>query len=559
MILSHNRALLTVIRVVLLHDYCAEKAIKQSFIHIALILLLFGVHPSFGQKKIKLEPGAGRLQGIKKDGVSYNIVVDNVQFTQDDTRFFCDSAVYAKKTNYLEAYGHVKIIDGDSLTITAGKLLYDGDTRIARLRSNVVLTQLDRMQLFTDFLDFDRNNSVATYFNKGKIVDSTNVLTSFKGYYNTRSNMASFKTNVHGENEDYTMVSDTLVYNTKTGIVYFVAPTELTDVDGDVFLHDGGQYNSKAKRSSYIMGRVETEDYFLKGNSLKLDDIRAIYHVDGDVLMIAKDDDIFITGQKSVYYKKTSVTKIFDNAMMRMVTEKDTLYLRADTLVSIDSENVSEKRLLAYNNVRVFKSNLQAVADSIAYSVADSIMYFYTDPVLWTSGNQLSADSINMVIRNKAIDVLNLKNRAFVITKDSSDNFNQIKGREMVARFKSNALNKVNVYGNGESIFYMYDEKTFELVGMNKIICSDITLMFENQRLTDAAFLVNPEGDFIPPHELKEKDKTLKDFKWMLDTRPKLSEFRVSDSPEVPLEPPPKNETINLELKQSQGLKKGLK
>ncbi len=516
------------------------------------------MHPSFSQKKIKLEPGAGKLQGIKKDGVSYNIVVDNVQFTQGDTRFFCDSAVYAKKTNYLEAYGHVKILDGDSLTITAGKLLYDGDTRIARLRSNVVLTQLDRMQLFTNFLDFDRTNSIATYFNKGKIVDSTNVLTSTKGYYNTRSNMASFKTNVHGKNDDYTMVSDTLVYNTKTGIVYFVAPTELTDVDGDVFLHDGGQYNSKAKRSSYVMGRVETEDYFLKGNNLKLDDIRAIYHVDGDVLMIAKEDDIFITGQKSVYYKKQSITKIFDNAMMRMVTEKDTLYLRADTLVSIDSEIISEKRLLAYNNVRVFKSNLQAVADSLAYGVADSTMYFYTDPVLWTGGNQLSADSINMVIRNKAIDVLNLQNRAFVITKDSSDNFNQIKGREMVARFKSNALDKVNVYGNGESIFYMYDEKTFDLVGMNKIICSDITLKFENQRLIDAAFLVNPEGDFIPPHELTEKDKTLKDFKWMIDVRPRLSEFRISESPEVPLEPPPKNESIDLELKGSRDSKKGL-
>jgi lipopolysaccharide export system protein LptA len=265
--------------------------------------------------------------------------------------------------------------------------------------------------------------------------------------------------------------------------------------------------------------------------------------------MLAKEDDIIITGQNSIYDRKNSITTVYDNAMMKMVTEGDTLYLRADTLVSIDSSKPSEKRLLAYNNVRIFKSNLQATADSIAYSVADSVMYFYTNPVMWTSGNQLTADSINMVIHNRSIDTLNLKGQAFVITQDSSKNFNQIKGREMIAKFAESDLKQVNVYGNGESIFYMYDEITYDLVGMNNILCSNITLIFENRTLKDAAFLVNPEGKFIPPHELTEEDKTLRGFQWLSDRRPALSEFvGIQKTTELP-PTTPDNQQINLELK----------
>ncbi|MEN8249761.1 MAG: OstA-like protein [Bacteroidota bacterium] len=525
-------------------------AIKSIRFHIILLLLLFAISSSFGQKRITLEPGAGKIQGFKKDGVSYTSIKDNVHFTHKGTHFYCDSAILAKKKSYLEAYGHVRILDGDSISIVASKLFYDGDTRVARMRSGVVLTQLGRMKLYTDFLDYDRNTSIANYFNNGKVVDTTNVLTSRKGYYNTRTNTASFKTDVLGKNEDYTMESDTLVYNTKTGIVYFVAPTKLTSTDGEVFNHEGGQYNSKAKKSAYVLGRVETEDYYLKGRDLRLDQARGLYNVSGNVLMISKGDDIFITGQQSIYNKRTSTTKIFDNALLRMLISEDTLYLKADTLISIDSRKRKEKRLLAYNNVQVFKSNIQSDADSLAYGVADSTMYFYGEPVLWTAGNQLTADSINMVIKNKAIDVLNMKNQAFVITNDSIGNHNQIKGREMVARFKNNELNIVDVYGNGESIFFMFDQETNEFVGMNKIICSDITLVFENKTLKDASFKISPEGDFIPPHELKEEDKTLRGFKWHEEIRPQLNMFIrpaiiVSPSPDIIEDQP-----INIEIEQ---------
>lgn len=487
--------------------------------------MLFGAPNTIAQRKIKLEPGAHKMTGFRKDGVNYTIVTGNVQFTHKGTIFFCDSAVLVKKNNYLDAFGHVRILDGDSITVTAQTLHYEGDTKIARLRQNVVLTKLEQMRLFTDYLDYDRNTSIATYFNSGKIVDTTNVLTSQKGYFNTNSSFASFKKNVVGTNEDKTLRSDTLVYNTKTGIVYFVAQTEITDKEGNIFNYSEGIYNTKVKSSNLDKGIAETESYYLKGDRMVLDDIRGHYTALGNVYMLAKNDDIIITGQQAIMDKKTKTTKVFDKPLLKMIDVKDTLYITADTLVSIDSEEDINKRLLAYSNVKIFKKDLKGVCDSISYFNSDSTLFMYDKPVLWSGENQMSADTIDIVIRNKGLYKMDLYPKAFVATSDSAQYFNQIKGRSMVAWFKDEELSKVNVYGNGESIFFMHNEKTAELMGMNKIICSDIVLKFENRKLTDASFLVKPEGDFIPPHELKEDDTKLNGFIWRGEERPIKSEL----------------------------------
>src|ERR1044071_217744 len=145
------------------------------------------------QKKVRLKQ-SDYSKGVMKDGKRTDWVIGNVIFTQNQTTIYCDSAEIFKKENSVEAYGHVKITDGDSVTVTAKHLRYDGDKRVAYLRQNVVFVKLAAATLYTDFLDYYRNLAEARYFNGGRLVDSTNNLTSRKGYYNTRTNLASFKT-----------------------------------------------------------------------------------------------------------------------------------------------------------------------------------------------------------------------------------------------------------------------------------------------------------------------------------------------------------------------------
>ena len=500
----------------------------RSFLFFLSFVLMVGVFDANSQKKIKLEKAA-KAKGLRKNGVNYTIVSGNVKFTHKGTIFFCDSAVLIKKTNYLDAFGHVRILDGDSITVTANTLHYNGNTKIAKLRNNVVLTKLDQMKLYTDFLDYDRNTSIASYFNNGKVVDSTNVLTSKKGYFNTNSSFSSFKTDVVGTNKEKTLRSDTLVYNTRTGIVYFVAPTEITDVDGNIFNYNEGIYETKIKSSNLVNGVAETESYYMKGDKMQLDDIRGEYTMTGNVYMLSKNQDIIITGQKAIMNKAAHTTKVFDHALLKMVNKMDTLYMTADTLVSVDSDEDINKRLLAYSNVKIFKKDMSGLSDSLAYVVADSVMSMYGDPVLWSGDNQMSGDTIDIVIRNQSLYKMDLYPNAFVASADSADYYNQIKGRSMVAWFINEDLDHVNVYGNGESIFFMRDDKTRNLVGMNTIICSDITLRFENRKLTDASFLVKPEGKFIPPHELKTEDIKLNKFRWRGDEKPSKSDLLANE------------------------------
>jgi lipopolysaccharide export system protein LptA len=492
----------------------------MRFIHFVIAFMLLVVLPATAQKKLKLKQ-ADVLKGGKINGERFDRLKGNIIFTQNNTTIYCDSAHFFKKKNSLDAFGHVRIEDGDSVTITSNRLSYDGNEKRAKLRSNVVFTKLAQATLYTDNLDFDRPRNEATYFNGGRLVDSINVLTSRKGYYNMNNNMASFKKDVDVKNPDYTMKSDSLQYNSKTKVIYFRSTTTVIKKDSSTVVYESPMYDTKSKKSELKQGVAESSDYKLEGKNYSLDDFRKIYRVRKDVVMTSKKENMIIYGQASDAYKLKGITKIYDHAYIAKVSDEgDTLFIRADTLVAIDNKDPQKKRLLAYHNVKIFKKDLQGVADSLEYRSADSTIFFYNHPVLWTQGNQMTADSIRILIRRNTIDKIYMVANAFVISKDTLKNFNQIKGRRMTAEFADKKIRRVVVEGNGESIYHALEEKDNSFIGLNKIICSNITIRFKDGKVNNLSFYVKPEASFIPPHELKDEDKTLQGFSWKEEERP---------------------------------------
>lgn len=491
-----------------------------------LLCLVLVAHLAVGQKKVKLEK-ADKLKGGKKGDERFDRLLGNVILTQNKTTIYCDSAYLFKKRNFVEAFGRVRITEGDSVTITGNKLEYDGNTKKAKLRNNVVFTKLATSTLYTEYLDFDRPRNVAYYYNGGRLVDSINVLTSNKGYYDLNSNMASFKKNVHVKNPDYTMTSDSLQYNSRTKILYFRTPTNVVDKDSSTFVYNDGEYDTKTRRSDLKLGTAESDEYVLESEDFQLDDIRKIYKLRKSVKLISKKENLIIYGQAADYYKTTGLIKIFDRAYLAKITEdNDTLFMAADTLVSIDNADETKKRLLAYHKVKIFKQDLQGVADSVEYRMSDSTIYFYKDPILWSEGNQMTADSIRMLIKNNTIDRIFMNVNSFVISKDSLLNFNQIKGRKMTAEFKEKKIHRVVVEGNGESIYYALSEEEKSAMGVNRIICSNITIRFKEGKVNNLSFYKQPDARFIPPHEITEEDIKLKGFSWKETEKPTKSQVK---------------------------------
>jgi lipopolysaccharide export system protein LptA len=498
--------------------------VSRMFVNIQRLMVVFVLlavtTTAYAQKRVKLKE-ADVLASGKKGDQKYQRLIGNVVFEQNQTIIYCDSAHFYRQENSVEAYGNVRIVEGDSITITGSRLVYDGDEKTAKLRRNVVFNKLQTATLYTNNLDYARPSNLAYYFNGGKLVDSINVLTSKKGYYDANTNLASFKGNVVVTNPDYTMYADSMQYNSRTKEIYFVSETTVVNKDSSTAVYQGGRYNTITKVSDLHEGVGESEDYIIEGDEYDLDAIRNVAKVRGNVVMASKKEKLIIYGQASDYFREKGITKIYDDAFVAKITDdNDTLFMSADTLVSVDSKDPEKKRILMYNNVKIYKSDLQGLADSLEYRAADSTIYFYQQPVLWTQGNQLTADSISMLIENNTISRMFLVDNAFVISQDTLRNFNQIKGREMTAEFDNSKINRVLVRGNGESIYFALDDEDQSFMGMNKIICSNITIRFRDGKVNNLSFYVKPEASFIPPHELKEDQKTLKGFEWKAAAKP---------------------------------------
>jgi hypothetical protein len=250
------------------------------------------------------------------------------------------------------------------------------------------------------------------------------------------------------------------------------------------------------------------------------------------VVMTSKEENMNIYGDDGYYDKKRGISKVYGHAYAAKVGEDgDTLFLSADTLVSIENKDPRKKRLLAYHDVKIFKKDMQGVADSLAYISADSMLYFYRAPVLWTNENQMTADSIRMLLHNKTIHRIYMVSNSFVVSQDSLKDFNQIKGRKMTTYFENKKIDHVIVEGNGESIYHALEEKkilkdsllikvTF-LTGMNKIICSNMRINFNKGKVSSINFYVKPDASFFPPQNIVEKERKLKGFIWLEAKRPR--------------------------------------
>ncbi|MCK4700786.1 MAG: organic solvent tolerance protein OstA, partial [Bacteroidales bacterium] len=164
------------------------------------------------------------------------------------------------------------------------------------------------------------------------------------------------------------------------------------------------------------------------------------------------------------------------------------------------------------------KDDFQAKCDSMVYSFRDSVIHLYNDPVLWSEKNQLTADSILIFTKNGRADHLEMYNSAFIITQEDSIRFNQIKGKNMIAFFRDDDLYRINVIGNGETIYYTIDEE--EIIGVNQALCSDIIIYLENEEISKISFLVKPDGIMTPPDYEDPENLKLEGFSWLESFRP---------------------------------------
>ena len=189
-----------------------------------------------------------------------------------------------------------------------------------------------------------------------------------------------------------------------------------------------------------------------------------------------------------------------------------------DTVSTNPLDTIKTRIIKAYHNVRVYKTNMQAVADSLFYTAADSTLRWYGKPILWSQGSQQTGDTIYLRLKNNKLNTLQIIQNAFVVNVNAdSAKFNQVKGKVITGFFTDGALSNLFVDGNAESVYYNRDKDSV-YVEMNQTISSRIKVLFKNKEVNRILAIRDPEGVRTPMAELKE-DVKLTGFTWQPELR----------------------------------------
>ncbi|MGE4287096.1 MAG: OstA-like protein [Salinivirgaceae bacterium] len=486
-----------------------------------LVLLTLGKGFSQNSSKIEIRK-ADYFRSDKNIRDGARRLIGNVRFWQDSTVMTCDSAYFMGSKNKFEAYGNVHLFkEGDAtIDVRSKYLFYDGNKKMAHFRNNVVMRDT-QVVLYTDSLDYDTRRDIGYYLNGAQIVDSATTLTSTIGHYYQNNSIVYFtdKVTVNHNEGEFQIYSDSLQYNTKSEIAYFYGPTEFYN-DTNYMYAEFGWYNTTNnvaffKKKAYFSNSEQN----IQADSIYYDRDKEIGRAYSNVVATDTTQDLIVKGNYLEVLKSEDRFFVTDSALLIHIMQGDSLFMHADTLYA-EMDTSGEHRIFrGYYHTKIYKSNFQAKTDSLVFSMADSIVRFYGSPILWAEENQITATYIEGFVVDEKLDHFKLYNGGLIISKEDSLHFNQVKGDEMIGYLKNNQLSKIDVFKKSETIYFPVDE--YGIMGVNKSKSSNISITLKNNKLNRLTYRSNYEGAMYPLEDLPPAELKVKGFEWHLLFRPK--------------------------------------
>jgi lipopolysaccharide assembly outer membrane protein LptD (OstA) len=319
------------------------------------------------------------------------ILVGDVRFRRDSMYMYCDSAHYFQKQNSFQAFGNVRMEQGDTLSLFGDYLDFDRNTNLARVRNNVRLVDHNTV-LETDSLDFDRNVNLGYFFKYGTLSDEESTLSSYYGEYDVNNKEAFFQYDVSLENPKFRMLSDTLRYNTASKYATIMGPTNMYSGKSEVY-SERGRYNTYS-RQAFLMDRsvLYHNNADVTADSIFYDTGRGYSEVFGNIIYTDTINRNLLTGEYAFIDEVADSAYVTDRAMAVDFSQRDSLFVHSDTIwaVTYNLDTDSLYRMVrAYHKVRAWGRNIQAVCDSMVFDSRDTCMTMYKDPILWNGGLQL--------------------------------------------------------------------------------------------------------------------------------------------------------------------------
>lgn len=451
-------------------------------------------------------------------------VKGNVAFLHKGARLTCDSALYYQQTNSFEAFGHVRMKQGDTLTLTSEYAYYDGNDEMCEVRRNVILTHR-KMKLYCDSLNYDRMYSIGYFFEGGKLIDGDTRLTSDWGQYSSADRQAVFYYNVKLKNSNSLTEGDTLYYDTKTSKAHVVGPSKITMKD-DVIITEDGYYDSHADKTElFSRSTVQRRD----GKTITAD---SLYHNSKTGISEGFSNVIFNdTANKSrfmgdyVYYdENTGCGYATRKAVAMDYSHGDTLYAHGDTmrLVTYNHDTDSAyRKVFAYPHVRVYRTDVQAVCDSMVMNSLDSVLTMYKDPILWSDGRQILGEEIRAYMADSTIRFAHVIGQALSVEMlPDTVHYNQVSSKEMKSWFEEGKLRLNQAQGNVKTVYYATDNADSTLIGLNYLETDTLKMFMSPTRRLERIWACKHSGTMYPISQIPPEKYKLPEFVWFDYVRP---------------------------------------
>lgn len=456
------------------------------------------------------------------DDPGADVLVGHVALSHEGAFLYCDSAKYYKANNSFDAFGHVKMVQGDTLSLHSDTLYYDGVYMTAKARGKVRLDH-KKTRLVTEHLDYDRIYDVGMFMNGGTLYDGDNVLTSDWGQYTPYLHEAFFTDNVDLKNPNFTMVSDTLYYNSATEVARIVSPTNINSKDGTFVYGLRGNYDTKNGTAdlmdrSYIIRDMRK----IVADSMHYNKELAVSEAYRNVIVTDDENQSMLTSNYCMYNDSTGYFMATDSAVVMEYSSGDTLYIHGDTLkmftYNINTDSVY-RHLHSYHKVRMFRTDIQAVCDSMVSKSEENCTYLYGQPIIWNVNQQLFGEEIRVFNNDSTIDSVHVINQAMTVEQLDSVSFNQVAGREMFSYFRDGEIYRSEALGNVFVVYYMA-ENDGSRIGVNYTETSKLILYLKNKKV-DKIWMPAAVGTMYPIEKTPPGKSRLAGFAWFDYIRPK--------------------------------------
>ncbi len=493
-----------------------------------LCLFVLYVAGSSAEEQSQRERSKSKVVLLHTDNLTYDqyrhpgaqILTGNVQFQHDGVLMYCDSACFYEATNSFDAFGHVKMVQGDTLDLVGDMLLYNGMEQLARVRHNVILTHRES-KLYTDSLDYDRLYELGYFFEGGKLVDKDNVLISDWGQYSPPTRQAVFNYNVQLENPRFTLISDTLNYNTRTSMAEIVGPSNIDSGDNHIY-SESGFYNTQTEQAILLDRSIVTnKGRKMVGDSLFYDSKTGIGEGFRNVVYTDEVNKNMLTGNYCYYNDSLGYSMATDSAVAIDFSQRDTMYMHADTFkvytFHIDTDTMY-REMRAYHKVRSYRTDVQSVCDSLVYNTKDTCITMYRDPIVWNAGQQVLGEVIKIFLNDSTIDRIHVIDQALSVEQIDTVHYNQVAGKEMISYFRDGEMYQTWVNGNVYVDYYMFDDDSL-MIGLNYTETTELKLYMKDRKM-EKIWMPASTGVIYPIVMIPANRLYLSNFAWFDYIRP---------------------------------------